>query len=403
MTETVLIIGAGHGAGQLVSTLRQKRYGGTIVLAGEEPYVPYQRPPLSKKFLSGEMELERLYFKPPSFYEDDSIDLRLGSRVAELDCEGHTATWQDGSILSWDRCVIATGSRVRRLAVPGEGLGNIHYLRTIDDVIAIRPHFVPGARLVVVGAGYIGLEVAAVAAAARLEVTVLEMADRVMSRVVSPPVSEFYADEHRRHGVRIRMEESVSGFEGVGAVSSVVTASGESVAADFVVAGVGIEPVTELAEAAGLDCADGILVDECCRTSAPDVFAIGDCTRHPSRLYGRRLRLESVHNALEQAKTAAAGICGEQAPYDQVPWFWSDQYDLKLQIAGLSQGYDQMIMRGDTDARSFACFYLTKGRLIAVDAVNSPREFMLSKRLIAERATPSPGDLADPEVSLKEL
>lgn len=403
MSETVLVIGAGHAAGQFVSTLRQKGWDGRIVLAGEEPWVPYQRPPLSKKYLAGELERSRLYFKPPGFYEDAHVDLHLSTRVTALDTAGRRAQLESGGSVDWDHCVIATGSRVLRLQAPGADLPGIHYLRTIDDVDGIRAHFAPGARLVVVGAGYIGLEVAAVAAAAGLDVTVLEMAERVMSRVVSPDVSEFYEAEHRRHGVHLRLGEGVSGFEGVDRVQAVTTAAGERVPADFVVVGIGIEPVTELAAGAGLPCDDGILVDEYCRTRADDVYAVGDCTRHPNGIYGRQLRLESVHNALEQAKTAAAGICGEAAPYNQVPWFWSDQYDLKLQIAGLAEGYDEMVMRGDPAARSFACFYLAGGRLLAVDAVNSPREFMLAKPLIAAAATPSPQALADPDVSLKDL
>lgn len=403
MTETVLIIGAGHGAGQLVSSLRQKHYPGRIVLVGEEPYVPYQRPPLSKKYLAGDFERSRLYFKPPAFYEEAHVDLRLATRVTALDTGARRAVLEGGDAVAWDHCVIATGSRVLRLPVPGARLQGIHYLRTIDDVDAIRRHFAAGARLVVAGAGYIGLEVAAVAANAGLDVTVLELADRVMSRVVSPAVSDFYAQEHLRHGVKLRLGEAVAEFEGEDAVAAVVTAGGERVPADFVVVGIGIEPVTELAEAAGLACDDGILVDEYCRTAAERIYAIGDCTRHPNRIYGRELRLESVHNALEQAKTAAAGICGDAAPYVQVPWFWSDQYDLKLQIAGLAEGYDQLVMRGDPAERSFACFYLSEGRLLAVDAVNSPREFMLSKPLIAAGATPAVGALADPDISLKDL
>lgn len=401
--ETALVIGAGHAAGQLVSSLRQKGWEGRIVLVGEEPWVPYQRPPLSKKYLAGELERSRLYFKPPAFYEEAGVELRLSARVTGLDTAARRAVLADGGEIGWDHCVIATGARVLRLPVAGAGLSGIHYLRTIGDVDAIRARFAAGSRLAVVGAGYIGLEVAAVAVSAGLTVTVLELADRVMSRVVSPAVSDFYAQEHLRHGVQLRLGEAVAGFEGEGEVGAVITAGGERVPADFVVVGIGIEPVTDIAAAAGLACDDGILVDEYCRTAAEGVYAIGDCTRHPNGIYGRDIRLESVHNALEQAKTAAAGICGDAPPYNQVPWFWSDQYDLKLQIAGLAEGYDQLVMRGDPAARSFACFYLAGGRLLAVEAVNSPREFMLSRPLIAAGATPPAGALADPDVSLKDL
>jgi 3-phenylpropionate/trans-cinnamate dioxygenase ferredoxin reductase subunit len=398
-----VIAGAGHAAGQVVATLKQKHFDGRIVLIGEEPYLPYQRPPLSKKFLAGELPPERLYFKPESFY-DDAIEVLLETRVTAIDRQSKTVTAGTDRVVGYDEIVIATGSRVRRLPVPGAELEGIHYLRTIADVKGIRAEFDRGNRLVVVGAGYIGLEVAAVCRQLGLAVTVVEMADRVMSRVVSPHVSDFYALEHTSHGVRLRLSTGLGEFVGKdGRVSGVVTSDGETIAADFVLVGVGIEPVTELAVSAGLEVENGIIVDDRCRTADPHIYAVGDCTSHPNAIYGRRLRLESVHNALEQAKTAASNICGDEEHYAQVPWFWSDQYDLKLQIAGLSQGYDEVVLRGDPSARSFACFYLRDGVLIAVDAVNSPREFMQSKALIAARARIAPDRLADASAALKDL
>ena len=404
MAETVVIAGAGHAAGQVVATLKQKKHAGRIVLIGDEPYLPYQRPPLSKKFLAGEMPAERLYFKPASFYADDAVEVMLDTRVAALDADAKTVTTADDTVIAYDKLVIATGSRVRKLPVPGADLAGVHYLRTIADVDALRAEFDSGSRLVVVRAGYIGLEVAAVSRQLGLDVTVIEMADRVMSRVVSPPVSEFYEREHRGQGVDLRLATGLSEFVGEdGRVTAVVTAAGETLPADFVLVGVGIEPVTELAAGAGLAVDDGIVVDDHCRTSAADIYAVGDCTRHPNAIYGRELRLESVHNALEQAKTAASNIVGDDISYAQVPWFWSDQYDLKLQIAGLSQGYDETVLRGDPAARSFACCYLADGILIAVDAINAPRDFMQAKPLIAARTRPDLAQLANMYVALKDL
>lgn len=404
MSRTVVIAGAGHAAGQVVATLKQKHFDGRIVLVGEEPYLPYQRPPLSKKFLAGELSSERLYFKPESFYDDDAIEVLLDTQVGSIDRQNRTVTTGSDRRIGYDELVIATGSRVRRLPVPGAELDGVHYLRTIADVRGIRAEFDRGNRLVVVGAGYIGLEVAAVCRQLGMDVTVVEIADRVMSRVVSPHVSDFYALEHTSHGVKLRLSTGLAEFAGKdGRISGIVTSEGETIAADFVLVGAGIEPVTELAANAGLEVDNGIVVDDRCRTADPHIYAVGDCTSHPNTIYGRRVRLESVHNAVEQAKTAASNICGDEAHYAQVPWFWSDQYDLKLQIAGLSQGYDEVVLRGDPSARSFACFYLRDGVLIAVDAINSPREFMQSKAPIAARARIPPDRLADAKVAVKDL
>jgi 3-phenylpropionate/trans-cinnamate dioxygenase ferredoxin reductase subunit len=279
----------------------------------------------------------------------------------------------------------------------------VYYLRSIADVDAMRSDITSRKRLVVVGAGYIGLEVAAVCRQLGLDVTVVEMEDRVMSRAVSPHVSDFYQLEHTNRGVRLLLGTSLAAFNGKRRVKGVITDRDQKISADFVVVGIGIVPNTDLAEAANLEVNDGIVVDEQCRTTDPDIYAIGDCTSHPNPIYGRRLRLESVHNALEQAKTAANNICGIETHYAQVPWFWSDQYDLKLQIAGLSLGYDQVVLRGDPASRSFACVYMKNGVLIAVDAINSPRDFMQSKELIANRAVIDPQQLADADVALRDL
>lgn len=403
MTDTIVIAGAGHGAGQVVASLKQHEFDGRIVLIGDEPYLPYQRPPLSKKFLAGEMPPQRLYFKPASFYEDPHIEVRLETRVDRIDRDARKVVTSQGEEIVYDKLVLAIGSRVRTVDVPGIDLPGVHYLRSIADVDAIRADAASRKNVVIVGAGYIGLEVAAVCRQLGLEVAVVEMADRVMTRVVSPHVSDYFQLRHTTHGVRLLLSTGLAGFEGRRRLKRVLTDDGQSIAADFAVVGVGILPNTELAADAGLDVDDGIVVDDHCRTSDPDIYAIGDCTRHPNAIYGRDLRLESVHNALEQAKTAAGNICGTDSAYSQVPWFWSDQYDIKLQIAGLSDGYDDVVVRGDPSAGSFACLYLREGVLIAVDAINSPREFMQSKALIEKHARIDAGKLADSGLMLKDL
>lgn len=403
MTNRVVIAGAGHAAGQLVASLRHEKFNGKIVLIGDEPYLPYQRPPLSKKFLAGEMPAERLFLKPASFYEDPQIELRLSTQITAIDRTARSLAIEGGDAIAFDKLVLALGSRARPLAVEGADLKNVHYLRGIDDVEAIREQFDAAKRLVIVGGGYIGLEVAAVARGLGMDVTVVEMADRVMSRVVSPEISDYYQIEHTNQGVKFRLSARVRQLRGKKRVKQVVLDNDEEIQADFVVIGAGILPNTELAREAGLDVADGIVVDDRCQSSDPDIYAVGDCTSHPNDIYGRHLRLESVHNALEQAKTAARNICGRETHYCEVPWFWSDQYDLKLQIAGLSDGYDEIVIRGNPAERSFACLYLKKGRLIAVDAVNAPRDFMQSKALIAAHAIIPTEQLGDSDKSLKEL
>lgn len=403
MTERVVIAGAGHAAGQIIASLKLQKFAGKIVLVGDEPHLPYQRPPLSKKFLSGELAAERLYVKPPNFYDDPQIELRLETLVTAINREDKTLRTNSGDDIPYDKLILALGSRVRRLPIDGADLDGVHYLRRIADVEGIRTELQNKKNAVIVGAGYIGLEVAAVIRQLGLDVTVVEMADRVMSRVVSPEISDFYQIEHTSHGVKLRLSTGISAFRGDGHVDAIETAGGERIPADFVVVGVGIVPNTELAADAGLNVDDGIVVDDRCQTSDPSIYAVGDCTTHPNSIYDRQLRLESVHNALEQSKTAVSNICGKETHYSQVPWFWSDQYDLKLQIAGLSAGYDDVVIRGNPADRSFACMYLKEGRIIATDAVNSPKEFVHSKALIAGHILVDRDRLADTSVQLKEL
>jgi len=403
VSKKIVIAGAGHAAGQLGATLRQQNFEGQIVLVGDESYLPYQRPPLSKGFLAGKMSAERLHLKADNFYDDHQIEVKLQTRITAIDRDKKTLEIEDGEDIAYDKLVLALGSRVRELPVEGANLKGVYYLRSIDDVEQIRPEMDVGRRLVIIGAGYIGLEAAAVARSLGLDVTVIEMADRVMSRVVSPEISDFYQIEHTDKGVKLRLSTSIEALRGKKRVKRVEIAGGEEIRADFVIIAIGILPNTELAEHAGLEVADGIVVDDRCLTSDKNIYAVGDCTSHPNEIYGRRLRLESVHNAIEQAKTAAENLCGVEAHYSQVPWFWSDQYDLKLQIAGLSEGYDEVVIRGNPADKSFACLYLKDNRLIAVDAVNAPRDFVQSKALIAAHAVLSADKLADSARSLKDI
>lgn len=404
MADDILIIGAGQAAAQAVQSLRAEGFEGPIRLFGDEPYAPYQRPPLSKKFLAGEIGYDRVELKGEDFYAQANVETHWGTRVTEIDRRNKRILTGDGREYAYGKLIIATGSRVRELNVPGFELEGVHYLRNIDDVKSIQAHFREGAKMVVVGGGYIGLEVAAVAAKRGIDVTVLETADRVMARVVDPIVSHFYERVHREEGVKIETGVTVAGFEGTDKITAVSSGEGKSYPCDFVVVGIGIIPNTELAAEAGLEVSNGIVVDEFCRTSDPDICAAGDCTSHPNAVYGHRLRLESVHNAIEQGKTAAATLAGKEKPYDQVPWFWSDQYDLKLQIVGLSQGYTQAVVRGDpASGRSFAVFYLKDGVLVAVDAVNRAPEFMMSKILTQKKAVLDPARIADESINMKEI
>jgi 3-phenylpropionate/trans-cinnamate dioxygenase ferredoxin reductase component len=403
MFDQIVIVGAGQAADQAIHTLRRGGYTGTLTVVGDEPWLPYQRPPLSKKFLAGAMERERLVLHPGQFYEQHTVDARVGRRVEEIERTARRVRLDDGTLLPYGALLLATGSRPRVLAVPGSQLGGVHTLRTIGDVERIRTDMRAGGRLVVIGGGYIGLEVAATAREVGLDVTVLEMAERVMNRVTCPEVSAFYATEHSRHGVRILTNAKVRALQGKsGRVTAVLTDDGAEHPADVVIVGVGVVPADELAIASQLECGNGIMVDHNCRTSDPAIWAAGDCTNHPSVHYGRRLRLESVDNAFEQAASAAHNMRGATTTHDKVPWFWSDQYDLKLIIVGLSQGYDQVILRGNPASRSFSACYLRAGELIAVDAINSPKDQMAARKLIAAHARPALERLANPDIPMKD-
>ncbi len=400
----VVIIGAGQAGGEAAQRLRQTGYAGDITLIGEEPYAPYQRPPLSKAFLAGALDAPRLFLRPPEVYADENISLLTAVRVVWIDRAQKRVRLEGGRELAYDALILATGARARKLSLAGADLAGVNVLRTIADVDAMRPDFQPGAKLIVIGAGYIGLEVAAVARKLGLDVTVVEAAARPLARVTSPEVAGFFLDYHAAQGVRFALGAQPAVITGVDRVTGLRLADGAELAADLVVAGIGVTPDTSLAQHSGLAVEDGIITDAACRTDDPCIFAIGDCARRPMAHYeGRMARLESVHNAIEGAKIVAAAIMGEPAPTLEAPWFWSDQYGLKLQIAGLFQGYDKTILRGDMGAGAFALFYYRGDRLLAVDAVNRPPEFLAAKQLIQKGLSPEAAVLADETRPMKEI
>ncbi|HTV32156.1 MAG TPA: FAD-dependent oxidoreductase [Methylocella sp.] len=405
--STVAIIGAGQGGGETATLLRQNGFAGRILLIGDEPCLPYMRPPLSKAYLAREVTKDALVYKSAAAYEKAGVELRLGERVEKIDPQGKKLLLDDGAGFTYDKLVIATGGRARPLPVPGAGLRNILFLRSIADVETLQPLLVSGRRLIIVGGGYIGLEVAAVAVKRGLIVTVLESAPRVLARVTAPALSEFYERVHQEEGVDIRTGATVTGFLAShedGAVGLVTCANGESFPADFVLIGIGLIPNTELATDAGLEVDDGIVVDHESRSSDRDIYAIGDCASHAHHGFlHRKIRLESVPNALEQARAVAASITGRPIPAATAPWFWSDQYHLKLQMVGLSDGYEKLVIRGNPLASSFIVFYLKADGIIAADAVNRPGEFMAAKRLVGERMAIDPARLADDLIPIKAL
>ncbi|MDG1007703.1 MAG: FAD-dependent oxidoreductase [Alphaproteobacteria bacterium] len=403
---SVVVIGAGQAALQTIISLRQGGYEAAITLVGDEAYLPYQRPPLSKAYLSGKMERERLFLKPDAFYTDNQVTLKLDTRADSLDAAAKSVTLSNGETLAYEYAVIATGSRPRLLDVPGRQLDNIFDLRGMADIDAMQPLFVEGKKLLVVGGGYIGLEAAAVAAAMGMRVHVLEAAPRLLARVAEPEISAFYTRLHKDNGVTLVTDSQMTGFVGDNAVRGVEMADGSVIDADIVITGIGILPNIEIAEAAGLTVENGIVVNEVGQTSDAHIFAAGDCTSHPNDLLGHTMRLESVPNAIEQGKAVASAICGAPKPYHQVPWFWSDQYDVKLQIAGVPLEIDQKVLRGDDSTNSFAWFYFTGDKLTGVTAVNRPAEFMAGRMLIEKslkgEAIADPAKLADEAMKPKE-
>ena len=396
----ILIIGAGHAGGSVAAFLRQYGHEGPIVLVGEEDAPPYQRPPLSKAWLKGEADLEALLLRPLSFYEEQGIEFRPSTVAVSVDPEAKTVAFHDGSSETYDVLVLATGSTARKLPVPGGDHPDLLELRTLKDAERLKAALGPGKRLAVVGGGYVGLEAAASARALGAEAVVIERAPRVLARVASETLSTFFTAQHRAHGVEI-----LTGAEVVAVAHDGVTlADGSVVQADAVLVGVGALACESLARSAGLRCDDGVVVDDQARTSDPAIFAVGDMTRRPIPVHGGvSHRLESVPNALEQAKQAAAAIVGRPGPAPEVPWFWSDQYDFKLQIAGLPFDADRQVVRGDPTAGGFAVFHLNGDRVVCVEAVNAPPEFMAGKQLIGKATPVDVAKLADQAVSMKAV
>ena len=401
----VLIVGGGHGGAQAALALRQHGFDGSILLVGREPELPYERPPLSKEYLAGDKPFERLLLRPGQVWADKRIEMRLGRSVIALDPAAKTGTLDDGATIAYRHLIWAAGGDPRRLPGENPNLAGVHTVRTRADVDLMIAEVDAGAkRTVVIGGGYIGLEAAAVLTKLGLSVTLLEALPRVLARVAGEELSTFYEAEHRAHGVDLRTGVTVAAIEGQDTVSSVRLAEGDVVPADMVIVGIGIVPAAGPLLAAGAAGGNGVDVDELCRTSLRDVYAIGDCAAHASAFAdGAVIRLESVQNANDMATTAARAICGDPQPYRATPWFWSNQYDLRLQTVGLSAGHDATVVRGDPAARSFSVIYLKGGKVIALDCVNAVKDYAQGRKLVENRSAPDPAQLADTAIPLKEL
>lgn len=403
--QHVVIVGAGHAGGSAAAALRQGAWEGRITLVGDEPDLPYQRPPLSKGWLKGEESAESLALRSAKFYDEHAIDVKLSTTVQAIDTEAQTVTLSAGDHLPFDYLILATGSRNRPLPVDGVDLAGILELRSAAHADALKAALQPGRRLAVVGGGFIGLEVAASARKLGVAATVIEREPRLLSRVVCPEVSAYFSKRHREEGVELLTDVSVTGFEGKGGhVTGVRLADGRTIPCDIALVGIGAIPNQELAEGAGIECANGIIVDDEARTTHPRVFAIGDCTNRPMPFSGGRMRLESVPNALEQAKQAAWAICGKPKPAPEVPWFWSDQFDMRLQIAGIPSGSVQTVVKGSEDDGKFAVFHLASDdRVLCVEAVSFPQAMAIGKMMIGKRLHVPIERLNDESIPLKDL
>lgn len=402
MTDRVVIVGGGQAGQSVVETLRKEGFEGEITLVCDEPVRPYQRPPLSKKYLLGEWDLERLFFKPEGYYAETAVDLRLRTAAAAIDTAARSVNLADGEVVRYGHLVLATGSRARLLpAAIGGDLGNVFPVRNLTDVHHLSAALEPGRRVLIVGGGYIGLEAAAVMSKLGLEATLIEAAPRILQRVAAEATSDYFRELHESRGVSVREGVGLDRLTGQGVVREAHLEDGSVMPVDLVIVGIGIQPNTELAEGAGITCGNGIVVDSACRTSAQGVLAAGDCASFSWR--GRRIRLESVQNAVDQAAAAASTILGRPADYRPVPWFWSDQYEIKLQIAGLSQGHDRVVARPGARDGSLSIWYYAGDELIAVDAMNEPRAYMLGKRWLEQGESPPAEAVADPAIDLKTL
>lgn len=397
----IVVVGAGQAGSSLVSKLRNSGFEGKVTLVGAEPHPPYQRPPLSKKYLLGDMPLDRLYLRPETFYREQNITLRLGLPITKIDPNGRSILL-DNEVVSYDHLALTTGSVPRSLPTAiGGALDGVHVVRDLRDVDAMAPRFDAKARVLIVGGGYIGLEAAAVAATKGLEVTLVEMADRILQRVAAPQTSDFFRNLHQSHGVDIREGVGLERIFGDRTVTGAALTDGSVLDLDFVIAGIGVTPATDLAEQAGLEIDNGIKTNALGQSSDPHIWAAGDCASLPYR--GGRIRLESVQNAIDQAETVAENMLGANRPYQPMPWFWSDQYDVKLQIAGLNNGYDHVVTRPGEKGGAVSFWYYNKASLLAVDAANDPRAYMIGKRLIEAGKSPAIDVIEDPQSDLKAL
>ena len=399
--SNIVIIGAGQAAGQCVATLRKLGCTNKIILIGEESHPPYQRPPLSKSFLEGKVGLERVYMKNREFYEENEVEFYPNTLVKEIDREEKKVRTSCGKEFEFEKLVIATGSRARELEIEGIQLGNVYYLRTIDDVEKIKEQMSVCQNLSIIGAGYIGLEVAAVASELGMNVSIFEMADRSMNRTVDKKISEHFEDLHKTNGVNFYFQSNIEKLQGETFIEGVKLDDGSLIPADILIIGIGIIPNQELAENAGLDCNNGILVNDKGITSDQSIFACGDCTNHPNKFLNKNIRLESVQNALEQSKVVAANIMGQEEKYEVIPWFWSDQYNQKLQIVGMPEEYDEIVKREYADG--FSLFYLSNKTIISVTTINNPKEFLICKKLVEKKVKISSDMLTKTANDLNEL
>jgi 3-phenylpropionate/trans-cinnamate dioxygenase ferredoxin reductase subunit len=401
----ILIVGAGHAGAQAAIALRQNKFEGSIAIVGDEPEFPYERPPLSKDYLAGEKPFERILIRPPAFWAERDIAMLAGTRVVAVDPRAHEVTTASGGRIGYGRLIWAAGGSPRALICTGHDLAGVHAIRSRADVDRLTSELGATTRVVVIGGGYIGLEAAAVLTKLGKHVTVLEALDRVLARVAGQTLSRFYEGEHRAHGVDVRLGAKVAGIEQAeGRATGVSLADGDVLPCEMVIVGIGIAPAVEPLVAAGADGGNGVRVDAQCRTSLPDVFAIGDCALHANAFAdGAEIRLESVQNANDMANAVAKTLTGIPTESHAVPWFWSNQYDLRLQTVGLSLGHDATVLRGDPAARSFSLVYLKQGRVIALDCVNAVRDYVQGRTLVVEGKSPDQARLADTGVALKEL
>jgi len=401
--RTFAIIGAGQAGGWTARTLRDQGFDGRIVLIGDETYPPYERPPLSKEVLLGDQPPESTFLWPAESYDELRIEFQAATRVAAIAPGDHTITLEGGETLAYDRLMIATGGRARPLPVPGAELDGIHYLRAIDDTAAIRAGIAAGGRVFIVGGGWIGLETAAAARKLGAEATVVEALGQLCGRALTPAMADHLKTIHEDHGVDLRLETSVESFEGDGKLARAILSTGETIETSMAVIGIGLVPNVELAVEAGLEVENGIVVDEFGRTSDADIFAAGDVTNHPNALLGQRIRLESWENAQNQAIGAAKAMLDAGEPYAEVPWFWSDQYDVNIQLIGLPKDWDETVIRGDREANQFIEFYLKGGRINGATSFNNPRDIRFARRLMQAGKIVDPAQLADPEIKLQAL